>query len=151
MFRSFLLKEVEILNILTLLRLKKAKFSRDLVKNFIIPTGDKLKDSKMRELIAVDDLAQLSKAFEKTEYKALIVKGIEEFKNTNSLIVLETELYKHLLRQSILFMHQHPLSIDVIIGYMFAKDIEIRNLKIIIKGKQLGLSEQFIESQLIYE
>ena len=65
--------------------------------------------------------------------------------------MLETELYKHLLKQSILLLHQHLLSVDVILGYMFAKDIEVRNLRIIIKGKQLGLSEQFMESQLIYE
>ena len=151
LFRNFLLREVEILNILALLRLKKANFSREIVKNFIIPTGDKTKDAKMLALISLGDLEQISKAFEKTEYGEIIAKGIEDFKKNNSLISLETGLFKHLLNQSILFMHQHPLSIDVILGYMFAKDIEVRNLKIIIKGKQLGLQEQFIESQLIYE
>ena len=102
-------------------------------------------------LANADDLGQLSKLLEKTEYKTIIAKGMEEFKKSGSLIALEIGLYKHLLKQSILFMHQHLLSIDVILGYMFAKDIEVRNLKLIIKGKQLGLSEQFIESQLIYE
>ena len=150
LFRGFLLKEVEVLNILTLLRLKKAKFSKDLIKSFIIPCGDKLKDSKMMALAALQDLNELSKTLEKTEYKDLVSKGIEEFKKSGSLISLEIELYKHLLKQTILFAHQHPLSIDVILGYMFAKDIEVRNLKIIVKGKQLGLSEDFIESQLVY-
>ena len=150
LFRNFLLKEIEILNILTLLRLKKARLGKEAIRNFIIPTGDRLKDLKISNLIGLDDLEQLSRAFEKTEYKSLIAKGIEEFKKTGSLITLEADFYKYLLRQSILFMHQHPLSIDVILGYMFAKDIEVRNLKIIIKGKQLGLSEQFIENQLIY-
>lgn len=151
LFRNFLLKEVEISNILTILRLKKAKFGKDVIKNFIIPSGDKLKDFKIMSLTNFDDFEQLSKAFEKTEYKNIIAKGIEEFRRNNSLITLESDLYKYLLRQSILFMHQHPLSIDVILGYMFAKDIEVRNLRIIVKGNQLGLSEQFIESQLIFE
>ncbi len=151
LFRNFLLKEVEILNTLTLLRLKRAKFSRELVKNFIIPTGDKAKDAKMLALVDVEDLEQLSKALEKTEYWELVSKGIEEFKKSSSLITLETELYKYLLKQSILFMHQHPLSIDVILGFMFAKDIEVRNLKILIKGKQLDMKNDFIESQLIFE
>jgi V/A-type H+-transporting ATPase subunit C len=102
-------------------------------------------------LASLDDLDKLSEALKKTEYKNVIAKGIEEFKKNNSLITLEIELYKYLLKQSILFMHQHLLSIDVILGYMFAKDIEVRNLKIIIKGKQLGLSEEFIERQLIFE
>ena len=150
LFRDFLLKEVEVLNILTLLRLKRAKLGREAAKNFMIFSGDKPKDSKIMSLINTDDIEQLSKAFEKTEYRALFAKGIEEFRKNGSLILLETELYKHLLKQSVLFMHQHPLSIDVILGYMFAKDIEVRNIKIIVKGKQLGLKEDFIESQLVF-
>ena len=150
LFRNFLQKEVEVLNILTLLRLKKAKFGKDIIRNFIIPSGDKLSDLKIMALAVVDDLEELSRALEKTEYKNILAKGIEEFKKSGSLIILETELYKYLLSQSALFVHQHPLSIDVILGYMFAKDIEVRNLKIIVKGKQLGLSEEFIESQLVF-
>ena len=151
LFRGFLLKEVEMLNILTLLRLKKTRFDKDFIKGFIILSGGKVKDSKIMALANIDDFDELSKALAKTEYKNVIAKGIEEFKKNNSLTTLEIELYKYLLRQSILFMHQHPLSIDVILGYMFAKDVEVRNLRIIVKGKQLGLKEDFIESQLIFE
>ena len=150
LFRNFLQKEVEVLNILTLLRLKKAKFGKDIIRNFIIPSGDKLSDLKIMALAVVDDLEELSRALEKTEYKNILAKGIEEFKKSGSLIILETELYKYLLSQSALFVHQHPLSIDVILGYMFAKDIEVRNLKIIVKGKQLGLKEDFIENQFVF-
>ena len=150
LFRDFLQKEVEVLNISTLLRLKKAKLGKDNVKDFIIPSGSRLSDSKIMALASLDDLDKISRDLEKTEYKNVIAKGIDEFKKTGSLIMLETELYKHLLSQSALFMHQHPLSVDVILGYMFAKDIEVRNLKIIIKGKQLGLSDEFIESQLVF-
>jgi len=151
LFRNFLLNEVEILNILTLLRLKRAKFGKEIIKNYIIYSGNKLKDAKISHLADFDDLDELSKFLEKTEYKNVVAKGIEEFKKNDSLIALETELYKYLLKQSILFMHQHPLSIDVILGYMFAKDIEVRNIKVIVKGKQLGLKEDFIENQLILE
>lgn len=151
LFRQFLRKEVDILNILTLLRLKKHNFRKEEIKDFIIPYDNKAKDLWVSSLVNADDLDNLAKLLEKTEYRNVISKGMEEFKKAGSLIALETELYKHLLKQSILFMHQHLLSIDVILGYMFAKDIEVRNLKIIVKGKQLGLNEQFIESQLIYE
>ncbi|MBI1935351.1 ATP synthase A1 subunit C [Candidatus Woesearchaeota archaeon] len=151
LFKNFLLKEIEVLNLLTLLRLKKANFDPKSIKYFLILTGYKKKDSKFNALISTKDLEDLSKRMSKTEYKDIFEKGMEEFTKNRSLIMLETRLYKHLLRQSILLLHQHMLSVDVILGYMFAKDIEIRNLRIIIKGKQLGLSEQFIESQLVYE
>jgi len=151
LFKNFLLKEIEVLNLLTLLRLKKADFDNKIIKDFLILTGSKKKDSKIVGLANAQNLEELSKSLSKTEYKGIFAKGIEEFSKSGSLIMLETELYKHLLKQSILLLHQHLLSVDVILGYMFAKDIEVRNLRIIIKGKQLGLSEQFMESQLIYE
>ena len=148
LFREFLMKEVEILNILTLLRLKKTKFDKETIKKFIIPSG--FKSSKIMRLADVDDLEELSRALEKTEFKDVVKNGFEEYKVKGSLITLETDLYKYLLKQAIMMLHLHPLSVDVILGYMFAKDIEIRNLKIIVKGKQLGLSEEFIERQLVY-
>ena len=148
LFRNFLMKEIEILNILTLLRLKKTKFDKENIKKFIIPCG--LKSLRLMSLAEVDDLEELSRALEQTEYKDVVQKGFQEFKEKGSLITLETELYKYLLKQSILLLHQHPLSVNVILGYMFAKDIEVRNLKIIVKGKQLCLDEEFIESQLVF-
>lgn len=150
MFRKFLVKEIEVLNILTLLRLKKARFKKELVKDFIIPSGDNIKDSRITNMAKMDNASEVLALLENSEYKEVISKGVNEFNKNSSLITLEIDLYKYLLRQSILFTHQYPLSVDSIIGYMFAKDIEVRNLKIIVKGKQLGLKEQFIENQLIY-
>lgn len=150
LFRNFLQMEVEILNILTLLRLKRAKFEKNAIKNFIISSGDKLKDAKIMRLAELDDMEELSESLGKIGYKDAVAKGLEEFKKDGSLITLETEIYKHLLKQSILLLHQHPLSVDVILGYMLAKDIEARNLRIIIKGKQLGMKEEFIENQLVF-
>jgi V/A-type H+/Na+-transporting ATPase subunit C len=148
LFKGFISKEVEILNILTLLRLKKSNFSKEDIKKFIIPSV--FGNSKIMKLAEVDDLEELSRSLEQTEYRDGVQKGIQEYKENGSLITLETEMYKHLLRKTILLLHQHPLSVEVILGYMFAKEIEVRNLKIIVKGKQLGLEDDFIEGQLVW-
>jgi len=150
LFKNFLLKEAEIMNILTLLRLNKAGLGRESALNFVIQLGDRQKDAKMALLANANDIDEMAKVLQRTEFTDIFSEGIEEFRKSNSLIALETGLHKHLLRQSVLLMHQHPLSVDIILGYMFAKDIEVRNLKIILKGKQLGLSEGFIESQLVF-
>ncbi|HLC50367.1 MAG TPA: ATP synthase A1 subunit C [Candidatus Nanoarchaeia archaeon] len=150
LFRNFIQKEIDAMNMLTLFRLKKAKFNKERIKTFMVSPSGKIKMSKLADLANVEDFGELAKAFSKTEYGNVVSEGIEEYKKTGSLIKLETGLYKHVLRQSMLMLHQHPLSVDVILGYMFAKEIEIRNLKIIIKGKQLGLKEDFIENQLVF-
>jgi V/A-type H+/Na+-transporting ATPase subunit C len=148
-FREFLVKEVNILNILTIMRFKKHNFKKEVVSKFIIPSHD-LMDFKLAKLAELDDLGDISKALERTEYGDIVKRGIEDYRKTNSLIVLETELYKYLLKESTHMLHKHPLSVDVILGYMLAKDIEVRNLKLIIKGKQLGLEQDFIESQIVF-
>ena len=55
----------------------------------------------------------------------------------------------NLLKKALAMTRQRPLFADSIIGYMFAKEIEARNLKLMIKGKQLKLEDSFIEEQLI--
>ncbi|MBW2977207.1 ATP synthase A1 subunit C [Candidatus Woesearchaeota archaeon] len=149
LFRDFLFKEVEVLNILTLLRLKKSNFGKDAIKSFIIPSAGAM-HSKIISLAGADSLEQISDALEKTEYWYAVEEGIKDYRKTGSLIILETELYRYLLKESTQLLHRHPLSVDVILGYMLAKDIEIRNLRVIIKGKQLGLREEFIERQLVF-
>jgi len=54
-----------------------------------------------------------------------------------------------LLEQSRKLIRQHPMSVDVILGYMFLKDLEVKNLSRIIKAKQLSLSEEFIEKTIV--
>jgi V/A-type H+-transporting ATPase subunit C len=147
LFKSFLVKEVEILNILTLLRLKKSKIGN--TRELIITARGSI-NPKITKMSELNDLDALIKALGDTKYKTAIDKGISDFNATGSLITLETELYKYLLKHITLFLHKHPLSVDVILGFMLAKDIEIRNLRILIKGKQLGLEEDFIEKQLVF-
>ncbi len=84
---------------------------------------------------------------EKTELKALIQK-IKKLPEEKQLSALDTALKSYVLRKNALLMHQHPLSIDVILGYMLAKEAEIQNLQLLIKGKELGLKDAFIEEHL---
>jgi len=148
-FKNFLLKEVETANILTIFRLKKANAGAEMIKNYLIFSGDKSKDRKIISLASAENIESLSGQFQKTEFRDIIKKGMEEYDKNGSLITLEIGMQKHLLQQSVSLLHLNLLSVDVMLAYMFAKDIEARNLKILIKGKELGLSEEFIESQLV--
>ncbi|MBI2138310.1 V-type ATPase subunit [Candidatus Woesearchaeota archaeon] len=66
-----------------------------------------------------------------------------------SLTSLEENLHAYLLRKSMLLQHQNPLSVDVILGFMFAKEIEVRNLRLLAKAKGMGLPEERIFKHLV--
>jgi V/A-type H+/Na+-transporting ATPase subunit C len=150
LLRNFLIKEVEILNLLTIVRFRKAQLTKKEIKDLIIKTGIPNVDSRFESISGLEQMEDIAKAMEKTEYGKILANGILEYKNTKSLIKLETDLYRHLLVKSARMLHMNMLSVDTILAFMFSKEIEARNLRILIKGKQLGLSENFIESQLVF-
>ena len=67
----------------------------------------------------------------------------------DSLIQVEIALQKHVFKRILLFSHQNPLSVSVIFGYLFAKEIEIMNLKKIVKAKYLGIPADKLEPMLV--
>ncbi len=146
LFKEFLLKEIDVVNLKIVLRLKKEGInSEDIVNHVCIQKHmpqwlDRLITSNHNEIY---------KILETTPFKHLIKKHKQDIENKSSLIRLENELDKYLLKISLSLLHQNPLSIDIILGYMFAKEIEIMNLKILVKGKQLSMDEAFISEQLI--
>ncbi|MDO8740495.1 MAG: ATP synthase A1 subunit C [Candidatus Woesearchaeota archaeon] len=149
LFREFIEGEIEILNIMTILRLKRENLDSNSIKKYLFFSGKKDKDSELMKLLNAEDLDELLKLLEKKQYGAIIKDGLKILNEKGTIIDLEIGLYKFLLKKSMLLQHQHPLSVDVILGYMFAKEIEVRNLKTIIKGKQLNMDETFIENQLV--
>lgn len=149
LFREFIESEIEILNILTLLRLKRENLDNSSIKKYLFFFNSKEKDEGLIKMLNAGDLDSLSKLLEKKQYGSIIKEGLKNLKEKGTIIDLEIELYKFLLKKSMLLQHQHPLSVDVILGYMFAKEIEVKNLRTIIKGKQLSMDENFIENQLV--
>jgi len=117
LFKNFLMKEVEVLNLLTIFRLKKEGMKPEAIKGFLIAEND----PKILKLADAKDFDELARLLSKTEYGEVAAKGVEEFKKTNSLIPFETEIYKILLKKTTHFAHQNLLSVDVILSYMFAR------------------------------
>lgn len=89
------------------------------------------------------------KLLEQSRFKSFVVEGLKYFADSGSLIRLELDLMVYLLRRSALLIHKHPLTVEVILGYMFAKENEVRNLKLLLKARQLGLPESFVEQQIV--
>jgi len=94
-----------------------------------------------------DDAKKIAKFLGVSEKE--LKKGFDDLKDNNSLITLELGFYTYLLKKSMNVQHQNPLSVDVILGFMWAKLIEINNLNLLVKGRQAGMEDEFIESHLV--
>ena len=147
LFRTFLEHEVDILNMKTILRLKREGFRPEEIQAYLFFSGARLKKEILIAMTNMADVQDIIDSFLRHGYGRALANAE---KQNSTVMDVEIQLNHYLLDRAALLLHQNPLSIDVILGYMFAKEIEIRNLKTIIKGKQLGVDDAFITKELVF-
>ncbi len=147
LFKELLQAEIDVLNIKLLLRLKKQGLSQQEISSFFFSGGALFSLPKLHAL-ATKDFAGIVQALSQTSLRALVA-FYQDALIQQDLKSFEKSLDVWHLQKATLLLHQFPLSVDTLLGYMFAKEIEMRNLRVLIKGKQFGLSEEFLEQQLV--
>lgn len=98
---------------------------------------------------AMKDPTALSASLEGTAYFGAVKAGVAEFEKSQSLLTLQRRLEQLYERRAISMSHSHPLSIGPIIGYLASKENEVKNLRIMARGKAAGLDENSIKEMLV--
>ncbi len=142
-FREFILAELDILNIKMILRLKKELYQEKEVMQYLI-----FPSKSISSLAGTEKIEAIAKRLHASGYNYRDIQAYEGLPEAELLTRLESDLDTSLLRKEALLMHQFPLTVNVILGFMFAKEIEVKNLKILLKGKQLGLEEHYLQELL---
>ncbi len=141
-FAQFLKKEIDVLNIMTIIRMKKLGVKPAEIKKNLFTKNTTVKEEVLDKLLAKETPEEIIKTMIKSR---ILVKKLPEA----DYMTIELELRRRLYEEAMLLLHQHPLTVDVMLGYMFTKETEVRNLQILIKGKQLGLEEDLIQRGLV--
>ena len=127
------------INIKLILRLKEENKSAIEIEQFLLNPS-----TLVQILLKKESTEQVVKELHK--HKITELKGEEE----DLMEKLEMDLSIYLLKKESLLMHQYMLSANFILGYLFAKEIEVKNLKTLLKGKKLGLDDNYIEKLLVF-
>lgn len=148
LFREFLMYGIDITNLKLILRLKKEGLAKEEIQKHITFAGKILPIEKLKKLINAS-YEDCIKILEGTEFSQILTKYSDELLKKGTFIDIEAELEKFHLNKALRHTHQYPLSVDTILGYMFAKEIEVKNLKMLVKGKQLSVPDEFLQRQLV--
>ncbi len=149
LFRQFLNTEIEKTNLLTLLRLKREEVPDDVIEDLLVTEEEQFRKPLVKELLKYETVDDVLEALKESRFSEVLEDAIEEYEETGSFLEIERSLQRRALRKAILLVHQNLLSVQTILGYMFAKEVEVKNLRTIIKGKKLGVDEDFLERELI--
>ena len=138
--RELIQAELDIINSKIVLRLKNEGMKKtEIVQYLVAPTKE------IEMLAGKEDVKSVIDGLRKI---GLVVCG-ERIPESEMMAHAEIELDTTLLRKERLLMHQFPLTVNSIIGFMFAKEIEVKNLKVLVKGKKLGLDEEYLSKLVV--
>jgi V/A-type H+-transporting ATPase subunit C len=145
LMREFVRREVDIVNLKTLLRLWASKAS--LPYDPFVDGGFEIPREELAEMVPLDvnGLTARLREYALTEDLAGQIKDLQAV-GVGSLVRSVEKL--HLLEAG-RYAHVHPLSVLPILDYIVRKDREVQNLRIIARGKESGLAPTAIRELLV--
>lgn len=145
LFRRFIEKEIDAVNLLAVLRYQRAGLGWERIEPLLVPAGHDLDMARLRQVHEAGSLDEVAQVIGDTK----IGSALEESLATGSLSKVDIAAKRHVMDFASGFSHLNPLSILPIIDYLLRKHSEVRNLRAIARGKEAGLSDQAIQDMLV--
>ncbi len=145
LMRGFIRREIDIVNLRTLLRLWASKAT--LGYDPFVDGGYEIPPAALAEMAGMDANALAARLREYAfaeplagRLKELQALGVGQLvRSVEKIHLLETEKFAHL----------HPLSVVPILDYVVRKEREVQNIRIIARGKESGLPTEVIRDLLV--
>lgn len=138
---------IDVTNIITLLKMTGSPV--DSPQQLYIEGGKEVSIDRLSQLYELAGIEDIIQALRDTSYGEVLEQGREEFTRTGRVFPLERAMedlvYKHAAKQFI----AHPLSIALVIGYIWAKYTEVVNLRIIMRGKTAHMPKSDIREAML--
>jgi len=148
MVREMISDEIDMRNVSTLVRIRGIKLEDEEVEHLRIP-GGLLSGAQFLELHRLGDIVQMVSEYPDPRYRKLLEKALSEYQEVD-VAAFDRELEHELVRRGVGMSNVDVLGIGVIIGYMWAKQNEIINLRITLKGKLMDQSQADIKKNLFF-
>lgn len=149
LFVSFIQKEIDITNLRTLLKMKKADSPPDRIVSFFIEGGEEITQEEFARLAGTESFEQMVDELSKFSFYEDLSDGLQKARNGGSLTSATRALQKHLMKRAEKFSHIYPLSVLPVLDYLIRKKIEVDNIRIIARGKESGMDPELIKSLLV--
>ncbi|MFO7619503.1 MAG: ATP synthase A1 subunit C [Thermoplasmata archaeon] len=152
LFRDFVRREIDMRNVITLLRVKFAYDCENVevtADDMYIPGGKELDMETLASLHKISNQRQLLTALEKCSFHEVITAGATSALENHSPREIIREFETHHRKGTGSFAIRNPLSILPIIHYLMLKKNEVFNLRLIARGKEMRLSPDKIRELII--
>lgn len=147
--RRMVQTQIDVVNLLTILRMLKADLEATESERMYIAGGGQIGHDMFVRLSQMSDIDELLDQLRGTGYGRILEEALVPYLEQGSLSVLERALEQMLMKRTVGLSHKDPLGLGVVLAYVFLKQNEVTNLRIIVKGKAVGMPERRIREELV--
>lgn len=144
-YAKIITDQIDLANLRSMIRAKRMGRDKDYLNESLLP-GGAIPVAKYLELIDAN-WEQIITGFANTPHAALVKEGIVDFLAVGQLTLLE-KLIDDKIMQQVKQAKYLSLGPEPVIGYLMAKETEVRNIRIIMVGKLNDVSTDVIRERL---
>lgn len=147
--RFFFGTEIDVINLRTLMRAKADGISSDEIRDYIMPMGFELNLELLSALIDVPDVEGMISLLEGKSCGEALSESLSKYEAKKSVLPLEMALEAHLSNTGRKISVSQPFGIGPFVGFLCSKDVEIRNLRALIRGIGANMPKDKLKDMLI--
>jgi V/A-type H+-transporting ATPase subunit C len=136
---------VDVANVKIIIRAKADNLKYDDIEPYMISDGYQIREWKLKELMESEDIAGVVSGLEGTDYAPMLSDAMSNFTETSSMANFENALDRHVNETAKKISLKNQFGIGPMIGFLSRKEREIKNLKVIARGKR---EERFTSSMI---
>ena len=141
----FYKKEVDLKNIMTACRCKIRNIKKSKLSEFLIKYGN----FSTQKILGIyeNSVHSWPNYFQKTDYSELVENGVKYWQEEGSLLELERLIDNYIL-DLLKIGKYNSFGLESIVGYYYAKEFDIKNMRILLNGKRYHLPKDIIKNIL---
>ena len=147
--RRILGMQIDTANLVMVFRLLKADMESVNAEQYFLEGGRVIKRDLFLELARFSDVDEVLDRLKGSPYSDALDKAALRYLENNSIPVFERELEELLMRRALMAGVKDPHGVGVAIAYLYGKQNEITNLRIVAKGKAVGMPADRVREELI--
>ena len=136
---------IDLTNVKTLLRVKKQNKGREFLLSVVIHGGSI--DKEVLVSLLTDTIENIPGKLGYTDYAEILKAGVEDYSVSNSAGLLE-KLIDNYIMNMMKDAKMIPFGVEPILAYIYAKETEIKVIRIIMVGKLNNITSEVIRERL---
>jgi V/A-type H+/Na+-transporting ATPase subunit C len=147
--RRILGMQIDTSNLMIVFRLLKADVNSREAERYFLEGGRAIRKDLYLELARMSDVDEVLDRLKRTAYSDALDAAALLYLESGSIPVFERALEEQLMRRALISGVKDPHGVGVAIAYLYGKQNEITNLRIVVKGKAVGMPADRVRRELI--